>query len=461
MNGTRGIATPNPIVSPTARAPPPSAGTPGGQEVRYQYPENTPQPQYNPQPNTYHDIATASTPGPSTSQLGERAPAQPSSRAARTYTPPINELSRPARDRSTSSQISPQSRDVPIVTDGPSPISTQQRPKSELPSLTALRDAAYGPLSTPQGTANQSEEQPINTRNAPSMPPADHRPPPYDTVPVPQQQNSYVAPNDSGPSMPNLSIPSTYVPPTEERRARDRSQSESRLAPDPATPRPTSPVQDLPKKSVSFNPRPEVNELPSTSTRDGKVADPDIENPDVQRRRRQEREQERSRDRDRNRGRRDRERHDYDAGDDFSDDTPLEDHRRRSHERGDRSDRDKDKYKDKDKGSKYSSRRERSNTQSLDQDSGSARDQEPKRPSASASGDGISSSSRRSRRDESPSSDVTIDLPPRFDEKGQRREEGERTRERKPEQNNLGGKSDDIFERFYAGGSGGGSSRRR
>lgn len=462
--GTRGIQEPRNQFRGSTADPfqQPPMGTPEVHESRNRYPENTANPLNGPWPHTFHDVATGPTPGPSNISPGDRGHAQQSSRAARTYTPPLHEPPRAARDRSTSSQVSPRPLDVPVVADGPSPAPIQQRSRPEDSRMTAFRNAAYNAPPPSQSTARQPEMQQTNKRNSPFMPSPDIRPPSDDTIQLPQQQRTFMGPNESGPSMPNLSIPSTYVPPIEERRTRDRSQSQSRHASGVATPKPTTPVQDLPKKSVSFNPRPEFSDAtPSTTTRDQPVADSDLDTPDVQRRRRHEREQERNRDWDR--GRQDRERHGYDAGDDFSDDTPLEDHRRRSHDRGDRSDRDRDK--DKDRGTRHSSRRERSDTQSLDRDAGSARDQGPKR--SNTLGGGSSSSSRKSRRrDDSPGSDTTIDLPPRFDEKGRRRDDRaqdrdrERDPERTPEQDDLAGKLDNILGGLFGGG-GSGSSKRR
>lgn len=444
-----------PIVGPNVTVQRPSGDTP---EPTNRYPRATASPFQQPAQPTVHDAVTDPARDPSAISPRDKS-GQQSSRAAQAYTPPLQHTTRPTRDGGLSSQATPQPRNIPVVTDGPSPTPMQQRPKPEDPRVTAFRNAAYNapPL---QSSAKQPEMQQKNRGNTPLMPSPDIRPPSDDTVNMPQQPRTFTAPGDSGASMPNLSIPSTYIPPTEERRPRDRSQSnsdiDSRPASGAATPRAGTPGQEQPKKSVKFNPKPEFSDAPSTTAR-GTVSDSEADSPDARRRRRHDRERERERDRDHDRDRDSHRRHGhgYDAGDDFSDDTPLEDHRRRSHDRGEKSDRDKDR----DKGTRHSSRRERSNTQSLDRDSGSARerDRDPKRS------DTLSGSSRKSRRrdrDGSPGSDTTIDLPPRFDEKGRKRPEKHKDKDvdRSPEQDVLAEKLDEILGGLFGGGS---SSKKR
>ena len=433
------MAASPPVTVPNVTVQRPSTDTPGVQEARTHFPGSTTNPFNQPSQHIVHNAVAGSAPNFGNISQDDRLLTSPRSRAAQTYTPPFQQNLRPARDRSTSAHVTTQPHDVSVVTDAVSPVPMHQRPSPEDPRATMFRNAAYNAPSPSNGSTKQPEMQQTNRGNTPFMPSPDIRPPSDDTINMPQQPRKFVSPSDSGPSMPNLFIPSTYAPPTEERQARDRSESDSGLNSSTA-----ASGQDQPKKSVKFNPKPEFSDAPSTTKRDRRMSDSDIDSPEAQRRRRHERERERDLDRDRNSHHRS-ERHEYDAGDDFSDDTPFEDHRRRSRDRGERSD------KDRDRGNRHGSRRERSNTQSLDRDSGSARDRalDPKR-SNTLSG----SNSRKSRRrDGSPDSDATVDLPPRFDEKGRRRDRSHGDDERSPEQDILAEKLDEILGGLWGGGS--------
>lgn len=250
---------------------------------------------------------------------------------------------------------------------------------------------------------------------APFMPSPDIRPPSDDILP--ERSNNqppvYVAP-ENAPSMPNLIIPSpkdsgSNTKSTDDRPTRPRSPSVGDAA-KPRVRRPSPTPANTQKRSVSFNPRLDFNEAPKNLHHD--TSESDNDSPDTSSRKRHERERERDRGRDRdNHSHRDKDRRGYDAGDDFSDDTPFEDHRRRSRDSGDK-DRDR-----------RSSRRERSNTQSLDRDQDRDRDRDrnqdrydkPRRSNTTSEG---SQRHHRRDRDGSPGSDDTEYLPERFDERG-------------------------------------------
>lgn len=506
-----------PVVGPNVTVQRPSVSTPVNQP-RNKFPGSASNPFMQPSHfdsasrtgNNSGDASPGARPGESS-----RSPAPSSSRAAQTYTPPPAAGANQQRVTSPSNQSTPQpnfpsqNRDIPVVTDNPSPTPNQTRsPIPEDPRVTAFRQAAYNaptpqpqsqpmprsdptgsgisspipnqqppaqaqnprvaamrnaaadasspspspsaspspfwnsdslpreqtPTPTPQSQTVQPEMKQTNRGNtpimAPFMPPPDIRPPSDESfrIPTPDQRRAFINQNDSAPSMPSLVIPersnqnvSPYPPgpeqPQPERRERDRSQSIPRSVPGPSNgvesmsgrSSPTSQLSH--RKSVSFAAKPEYSEAPPPVSRhhDSAISDSDAEAHNSSRRKRHERE----RDRDHHRHSHDRDRHAYDAGDDFSDDTPSDDRKRRSHERN----RDQDR----DRGSRHSSRRERSNTQSLDRESGSARDndRDPKRSNTISS----SSSSRHHRdRDPSPTgSDDTVDLPDRFDNRGRRK----------------------------------------
>lgn len=337
---------------------------------------------------------------------------------------------------------------------------------------TASRVATSKPYS-PQPRPNSSSAGPAQPRQPemkqtggfakPFMPSPDIRPPSDDYLPQNYQPSPFYA-RDSAPSMPALNFPeqsrpssSTYVPPMEEqpepRRERDRSRSRSQSVPrqrsspanvpsasapfEPPAQKASRPSTLLRKKSVTFNPELDFSDAPTPAPERGR--ENDSESPDVARHRRHERERDSERDRDRRRRERD-----YDAGDDFSDDTPFEDHRRR----GSQSERDRDRERD--RGARHSSRRERSDTQSLDRDSESVRDKDrdPKRSSTISSG---SNSSRRNKdrnrdRDVSPAgSDETVDMPDRFDERGRRKPGADGNGDRSPEQDLIAESLDQIL----------------
>lgn len=275
----------------------------------------------------------------------------------------------------------------------------------------------------PNGGTNQTQpSRPEMTQRdsnrgfaAPFMPSPDIRPPSDDSLPERSygQLPVYNA-SDNAPSMPNLIIPSpkdgaSDVKSAEDRPTRPRSPSMGDAA-NPRARRPSPTPANTQKRSVSFNPRLDFNEAPKNLHHD--TSESDNDSPDTSRRKRHERERERDRGRDRDdRSHRDKDRRGYDGGDDFSDDTPFEDHRRRSRDGGDK-DRDR-----------RSSRRERSNTQSLDRDQDRERDRDrnqdryekPRRSNTTNEG---GQRQHRRGRDDSPGSDDTEYLPERFDERG-------------------------------------------
>ena len=467
INHARERAMSPPMVGPNVTVQRPSTSTPGSQQPRTRFPGTAANPFEQKTQNTVHNSENPS-PG---ARPGGRSPMPADSRAAKAYTPtpppfePRQEQDRSTPNHFTSQAPQTQVRDAPpVVTDAPTPLNNRNpRTMPEDPRVTAFRQAAYNapmpqPQPQPQSTVHdvvtdptaqrrQPEMQQTNRGNAlniPLMPSPDIRPPSDDAIPEPQQQRMrYRNPDESAPSMPQLFIPErrspisqAYTPPPPQpeperqpRRDRSRSQSQPRTAPQldgDATPRVGTPTE--PKKSVSFNPKPEYSEAPApVAARDRPAGGSEADPPEASRTRRDDPQRPRNRDR---RG--------YDAGDDFSDDTPHEDRRRRS------QDRDKDRPS-------QSSRRERSNTQSLDRDSGRDQHRASKR-----SNTGTGSSSRGKRRDkdwdESPDSDSTVDLPARFDERG---------KPRNPEEDLIADSLDKILGGLFGGGSGSGSSKKR
>lgn len=394
-----------------------------------------------------HDTVT-SEPGP---QLRDPAPlAQPA---------PQNPYMRPAMNVTNSipdRKSSAAERYTPVNQPTPRPASTANnatkldrapRDRSETPTRPTQH-----PIEDPRITAfKQPGMKQTNRGKPPFMPSPDIRTPSDESLPQHNFNNLYSMTNSNLPSMPNLTIPqrlpqnspqtqypaSSYVPPTEEIGDSQR-QPRSRSPETPAAS--TTPVHE---KRVSFAPKPEFSEAPKSSDLDA-----DANSPDAVRHRRH------SHDRDR-----DRKHRGYEAGDDFSDDTPHEDRRRRSHDRDGERDREREGHR------KHSSRRERSNTQSLDRESGTQRDRDKDRPKRSAtSSDGGSS---RRRRNGSPDSDTTIDLPERFDAHGRRKPGADG---RSPEQDLLaesldkilGGKGlGDVLGTLLGGDDKSGSSERR
>lgn len=271
----------------------------------------------------------------------------------------------------------------------------------------------------PQDRYKTDQRGPGRSFATPFMESPDMRPPSDDSLPDRSSGRSpgFITREDNAPSMPNLFIP-TQSPDqidlkskqAEDRPARPRTPSpDEDSAPRERPPSPT-PVNSR-KRSVSFNPRLDFNEAPKN--RSHPVSDSEDDDPEVARRKRRERERERDRGRDRDHHERNRDKHrrGYDGGDDFSDDTPFEDHRRRSRD----NDRDR-----------RSSRRERIDTQSLDRDQDRDGDHDRHdRPKRSNTMGGSSSSGshhhHRRDRDRSPGSDETVDLPDRFDDKGRRK----------------------------------------
>lgn len=488
-----------PIVGPNVTVQRPSVSTPV--QPRNKFPGDPTNPfTHTPQPDTGNSSGTAS-PG---TRPGDTPPVRSTSRAANAYTPMSQPTPRPERERSTSNQPSrqqtpqTQERAMPVVTDAPTPVQNRRpQEQAEDPRITAFRQAAYAapppqnqppPQQTSNPVPNQGENirsssptvyapqpyapgsrlpQPPTSNPGPStyqqrqpemkqtggfakpfMPSPDIRPPSDDSLPRPFPSPYFG--NDNAPSMPALAIPqqpsnTTYIPPQNEqpRRERDRSVSVPRTAPppEPAAPIPMPASDARPttlsrKKSVSFNPELDFSDAPTPVPRAHESSD--AESPDHVRQRRHDRDRER--DRDRPRRRHDR---DYDAGDDFSDDTPFEDHRRRSSQ----SDRDKDR------GQRQSSRRERSNTQSLDRESGRDRDRDRESKSNGNASSRKKERNRNGDRDVSPTgSDETVDLPERFDDRGRPKSGGEG--KRSSEQDLIAESLDQILGGLFGGSSG-------
>lgn len=377
------------------------------------------------------------TQSPIVQQTNTTTPLRPSSRAARNYTPV--ELPREARERSSSTQR--YKNDIPVVTDSPSPL-PRQRNMVEDPRVTAFRNAAYA--SPPrdlnaQRTDKQPEMQQMNRSNIPFMPSPDVRPPSDTSLPLAVHHRDTMDDNLDAPSMPALSVPDLpgTAPATSAnlgRRERSRSKSASRKNSTDSidTLRAFSPSH---KKSVSFAAKPDYNEAPKQAQQDERYSSPGRSDETVSRSERSERSRERDRDRQHRHSNRD---HQYDAGDDFSDDTPFEDDRRRSQDRRER-----------DRGNRHDSRRERSNTQSLDREKERDKHRDPRRSKTISSTDNDRSRSGR-KRDDSPGSDSTIELPDRFDRQG-RQVSG-----RSKDEDVLAEKLDQIL-----GGLFGGSSKKR
>ena len=331
----------------------------------------------------------------------------------------------------------------------------------------------------PRATAFQQPEMTQTNRDRiPFMPSPDIRPPSNDSLPRRSIHDMYPMKNSNTPSMPNLTIPqpftqrppqtqqsaSSYVPPTEQVFvSADQRQPRSRSPGTPAAS--TTPTNE---KRVSFAPKPEFSEAP-------KIPNVEPDDADLARHRQRERPSERAnekdgdRDRDRDRRQHDGGRRDYDAGDDFSDDTPFEYKRRKSHDRGG-GERDRDGGQ-----RKRSSRRERTDAQSPDREADSNRDRDRNRDDEKST---PRTSSRR-KRDGSPSSDTTVDLPERFNSQG-RKKQGNSKSGQASEQDTLtesigkllGGKGlGDVLGNLLGGGDdkdsdsgkkgGGGSGRSR
>lgn len=462
-----------PTVGPVVTLQRPSVSTPTIQQPRNNFPGNAenpfarkPSPE-NPGRGEGRGIALGEvSPGyggtpqpPEASKL----PSRSLSRAAQAYTPVSHNVSAPAQDHAMRLPT-PQPNNIPTVTDQPTPLasnanadSSRERdiskttprfvPQPHAPAepsgipqseIRASSDIARVPQSAGQPEGRQPEQgrKPEMVQNnasrsfvTPFMPSPDIRPPSDESLPERPYDpfRDFISQKDDLPSMPNLIIPSSEhskpnAGPTEERAPRPRSPSASGTV----TPRPPSPTPaNSHKRSVSFNPRLDFNEAPRNIDRH--VSDSDGESPSTARHGRRERERETDRDRDRGRDRdhyrdrdRDRDRRGYDGGDDFSEDTPFEDRRRRSYDRG---------AKDRER---RSSRRERTNTQSLDREQDRERHARPRR--ANTMGGGSSRHHRRDR-DGSPGSDETIDLPERFDERGRQKPGSYGGRgERSPEQ---------------------------
>lgn len=300
-------------------------------------------------------------------------------------------------------------------------------------------------------TAPTQEVQRDPRNRTPSMSPPDPRPPSVPS-PIPPPVQFFSTPSfDSVPSMPNLTIPpveprSAYIPPSEEgpqyrtpppetrqpeMRQRDvspRSQAPlydetpvvasplemPQVAPEAAhdaapEAAPETDQEAHERKHVSFAAAPEFQEAPKPNQ--DSTSDPRSHSHSHSHSSRSSHNRDRDRDEDHSRrsNRRPRDRH-YDAGDDFSDDTPQEDHRRRSRG-GSRDD--------------YNNRDRRRSDRDRDRDSGA-------------------SSTRRSGH-HSPGSDDTEELPARFDEHGRRKNQSQSV------QDDIAGKLDEIL------GSGGSS----
>lgn len=491
----RGIAMTPPHEGPAVTVQRPSVSTPIAPQPQNRFPN----PAANPfrQNMQSRELNSSGTPSP-----GDRTPTRTptNSRAAKAYTPtpPLipreNPMAQPAPLHSA------QVMHTPVVNDAPTPLNQNRQPV-EHPAARAFREAAYNTerqsqtravdpaaaqpdktahdrVTTTPAPTKQPEMQQTNRRASPfiKMQSPDPRPPSDESIPIPTQPIHFTDRYQSGPSMPSLQIlesmaqtnmppnynlpqansPQSYVPPTQERPRRGdrpRSQSQPRAAPPdaiPAAPETTSrSTTPVPKKSVAFGPV-EFSEAPKPQDR----AYSDEESPEASRRR-HDRDQDNS---SRSRSKRERDKS-YEAGDDFSDDTPMEDHRRR----------DRDRDRDRDRGNRSSSRRER-RPQSLDNGAGpSSRDRDkdkdkqrdPKRSNTVSSRSGSSRSGDKGKergksRDESPGSDETEDLPERFDEKG-------RPKQRTPDEDAIASGLDKIFDMLVTNPTGrkSSSSKRR
>lgn len=445
----------------------PSEGSRPGRTLSRAAQAYTPLSQSTPQP-TETSRSAQQTPRPDALSSAADQPAQSASnsrtRSRSQSRDPFTAFTRPSPSEAMSQAESEATRRkmqaptaIPSYMQRPAPRSApQSRSPTDSTSIPRTDSrASPEPMRIPQPirpngdtVQNQPSRPEMTQRNsnrgfvAPFMPSPDIRPPsddslpdrPYNQLPV------YVAP-ESAPSMPNLTIPSpkdsaSDIKPVEDRPTRPRSPSMGDAA-NPRARRPSPTPANTHKRSVSFNPRLDFNEAPKNVHHD--TSESDNDSPDTSRRKRHEGERERDRDRDRDHhSHRDKDRRGYDAGDDFSDDTPFEDHRRRSRDTGDK-DRDR-----------RSSRRERSNTQSLDRDQDRDRDRgqdrydKPRR--SNTTGEGSHRQHRRDR-DGSPGSDDTEYLPERFDERG-RPKKNDRT----ADQDILAQSLDQIFGGLFGKG---------
>lgn len=389
-------ATPQPVDTPSSGQPTPR---PNDNEIPTVNDQPTPlanDPRARPQPE---DASIAGNqPSPSTAMSQAEAEARSRNLPAPTAIPPHMQKAAPKPVRQL--QASPETMSIPQANARASP------QPMRIPQSVPRPESATRRQSIQPEMAQKSSTRGFAT---PFMPSPDMRPPSDDSLPERPygQVSDYPAENANAPSMPNLYIPSTEptgfdAKKAEDRPARPRTPSSDEDAPTkPRQPSPT-PVNSR-KRSVSFNPRLDFNEAPKHRTPHD--SDTEEDSPDTARRKRRERE--RGRDRDHHERNRDKHRRGYDAGDDFSDDTPFEDHRRRSRDNGDRDRR--------------SSRRERSDTQSLDRDQDRDRNRHDRPKRSNTMGGGNSSSHHRKDRDRSPDSDDTEVLPDRFDERGRKK----------------------------------------
>lgn len=232
-------------------------------------------------------------------------------------------------------------------------------PLASSPSAADRGDARSEPRPGPN-ERSQDVRPDTKRDDLPYMPSPDLRPPSDNMIPSSPNVHAHrtATSRNDVPSMPNLFVPS----PAHEERPRS-SLSDTRVS--------AVLAPEEPRKSVSFNPQNEYQEAPTGRAR--AYSDPEVSNPDLSRPSQRKHEPgERSR---------------------------LDDHERHRHEK---PDTEFDTERDRD-------RRNRERT-----DQGRER---------AASHSGISNSSRH-RQDRSPASDdsgETIDLPARFDDRGNRK----------------------------------------
>lgn len=376
-------------------------------------------------------------PQPSPSEAMSQAESEARSRNMQAPTAIPSHMQKPIPRSVPQSQASPEPMSIPRTDFRASP-EPMRIPQSIQPNGSTKQNQPRRP--------EMAQRDSSRSFVAPFMPSPDMRPPSDDSLPErPYGQLREYAQQDNAPSMPDLVIPShehtgTSVKPPDDRPTRPRSPSVGDAA-NPRARRPSPTPANSHKRSVSFNPRLDFNEAPKNRH---DVSESDNDSPDTSRRKRHDKERERNRDRDRDHhSHRDKERRGYEAGDDFSDDTPFEDHRRRSRDNG-----DKDRER-------RSSRRERSSTQSLDRDQDRDRDrnddrrEKPKRSSTMSGG----SHHHRRGRDESPGSDDTEYLPERFDDRG-RQKPGSygKKGDRSPDQDLLAQSLDQILGGIFGKG---------
>lgn len=297
----------------------------------------------------------------------------------------------------------------------PEPTTAREASSRASPESMTIPHSAHQEATMPRSQSTGTvvgQQAPNRSFATPLMESPDMRPPSDDYLPDQSygQTPLYSPQNENAPSMPNLTIPSPDQTGLSNNKADDRParprtpSSDENTTPRPRQPSPT-PVNSH-KRSVSFNPRLDFNEAPKNRTQHNSDSEDDSSNIASRKRRDRERDRDKGRDRDPQEKSRDKHRRGYDAGDDFSDDTPLEDHRRRSRD----NDRDR-----------KSSRRERTDTQSLDRDQDRDRDQDDRPKRSSTMGGSSSSHHSRRGRDRDSDSDSIEDLPPRFDERGRKK----------------------------------------